>query len=326
MIIRAYNKNIIENKLNIDILISGFNLEERTSHIFKSVSCEEKFIFDYNLLNQKYSLVRCVDFPINKDPFENYKDLTANLINDIDAINFKDKVVLIDSTGFKQPLLFYFLKVIHDYCRPKQLFLGYTEPLEYNFANPIESQDSFALTESFHGLSAIPGFLRKSSPEKNKFLIVFMGFEGNRFARIHDDYNIKDVFAFIGFPPFKTGWHYHSIESNQNILRNTNVLKRLKRITANEPFSAYKELESIKEKYPDSELLIAPIGTKPHSIATCIFAIKHEDVRIVYDYPEGKLYRTRGVETSIIYNIYNLLYDKSSVSTLHIENILKATH
>lgn len=294
----------------IDICIIGCNSEERTKNLPSIWSNKFKgnsFIINYKLKEEQYSLKQISFSNLETYP-EDYFDITANLANEIGKIGLNDKVILIDITGLKQPVFFYLLKIIHQNFHPRKILIAYTEPLKYKRKG--NNKEEFNLTEDFLGIKALPGFIRPIDNSKEKVLVALIGFEGNRFSYVFQELtpDLRKTHAITGFPPFRPGWQYFSYSCNKNILEASKAFHNLHRATAFEPFSAYDILNSIKEQYPNGQLSIVPLGTKPHALGAVLFAIQNNDVRLIYDFPLiTNNFRTEGVGQAYIYDITNIL-------------------
>ncbi|PTX43587.1 hypothetical protein C8P64_2116 [Christiangramia gaetbulicola] len=296
---------------NIDILIVGSNSEFRSSHIplkFKENFTGKIYAVNYLIEEEGYQIEETT-IPIKKNLFDKkraYKSLNSDLLNDLKSLEIDNKSILLDSTSFKHPLLFYFIYLFKKYLNPKRFFITYTEPQEYDTISNDEINLKFNLTEKFCDVNSMPGFLRISDHNKNKLLVAIMGFEGNRFGKAFEDINpgTRKTYAFVGFPSFQPGWQYYVYLENRNTLESSKSHQFIYRSSANEPFGIYRLLNDIKKSQSEDEIWLAPLGTKPHSIGACMFAIDNEDVQIYYDFPShGKKIRTIGVGKSFIYNL-----------------------
>ena len=195
---------------------------------------------------------------------------------------------------------------------PLRLYITYTEPEEYLQQSLENVTKKFDLTEKFCAVNSLPGFLRIPDHNKERLLVVLMGFEGNRFSKAFEDVNpaSRKTYAIVGFPSFQPGWQYYVYAENQNVLEQSKANLMIKRVTANEPFGIYNVLDEIKRSNPTCELTIAPIGTKPHSLGVCMFALDHKDVQLYYDFPAfGEKKRTLGIGNSFLYNLTDFIND-----------------
>lgn len=234
-------------------------------------------------------------------------DITS-LYGELDSDSLNGKNILIDITGMDQPAMFFLLKCLREQKRAKRVFGVYTEPLKYK-TNPSQtSGDEFDLTEEFVAFRSLPGFLPAYDRRKGKQLLVFMGFEGRRFTKVFEEVNPEPncTHAVFGIPAFQPGWQYLTLGSNQAACELSHT--HLHRAEANNPFDAFDVATEISESYPHLQLVLAPIGTKPHALGAALYAARHNDAVLIYDFPiKQKLLRTLGVGKSSVYNLTELV-------------------
>lgn len=296
---------------NVDLVFMGNSSETRAQKVLsliEDIYIGSIFSINYDIEFEKYSLVQSTKkVPYRKENLRDLgKDLLIDFEKDLENIGIDDKVILIDITSLKHPLLFYFLLILKSKFKPRKLFVTYTEPEEYDQQKMENVTKKFDLTEKFCTVNSFPGFLRVSDHNKEKLLVALMGFEGNRFSKAFEDVNpsMRKTYAVVGFPSFQPGWQYYVYSENQNALEQSKAHLQIKRATANEPFNIYNILEEIKKNNTSFEIIVAPIGTKPHSLGVCMFAIDNQDVQIYYDFPSfGDKKRTTGVGSSFLYNL-----------------------
>jgi hypothetical protein len=310
----ALDKTFVES---IDLLFIGNSKELRAQKVpafLKENFKGRTFSINYDIEFEKYSLLEIQGAYTLRDEDLNSigKDLVSEFINDLKKIELDDKTILIDITSLKHPLLFYFILVLKKQFSPKKLFITYTEPEKYDKIKTDEIEDTFDLTERFCEVNSLPGYLRISDYTKERLLVASMGFEGARFNKAFGDINpaSRKTYSIVGFPSFHPNWQYYVYSKNKAALSVSKASKLLKRTTANEPFGIYNVLKSIYENNREFELVIAPLGTKPHSLGVTMFAVDHEDVMLYYDFPAyGKKIRTIGVGKSAVFNLTDFIND-----------------
>ena len=319
---RYYNLNSSGNNdfkslyESIDLFFVGNSNETRAKKVISLVNefyKKEILSINYDIENEKYLIENLSNSNIFREEnlVEKGKDLISNFICDLEKIGIEGKNILIDITSIKHPLLFYFLFVLKKNLKPKSLFITYTEPESYQQEKKEDyNSRRFDLTENFCEVKSLPGFARISDHNKERMLIALMGFEGNRFSSAFEDVNPSDrkTIAIVGFPSFQPSWQYYVYSQNQYALEQSKAYSSIKRATANEPFGVYNILEEIKNTNNNYELVIAPIGTKPHSLGACMFAIDNPETQIYYDFPSfGSKTRTIGIGNSFLYNLTDFI-------------------
>jgi len=301
---------------DIDLFFIGKSTEIRAE---KVMSLANEFYkgdilsINYDIEFEKYSINK-LPLP-DESAIENLeldgKDLVKDFGNDLEALEINGKNILIDITSLKHPFLFYFLLLLKRDFKPKRLFVTYTEPEKYMQEEKEDTNiKKFDLTEKFCAVNSLPGFARVSDHNKERILIALMGFEGNRFSKALEDVNPSErkTYAIVGFPSFQPSWQYYVYSQNQYALNQSKAFSSIKRSTANEPFGVYNILNEIKNQNKGFEVVVAPIGTKPHSLGACMFAIENEDIQIYYDFPSfGSKTRTIGIGNSFVYNLTDFI-------------------
>ncbi len=94
---------------------------------------------------------------------------------------------------------------------------------------------------------------------------------------------------------------------NRNQIKNTGCWQNLKYAEANSIVDIYMKLKQLSFDSRNPEMIIAPIGTKPHAIGAILYSIKHPDkVEIVYDNPKRSVNRTDGIGKILVCDITKL--------------------
>ena len=293
----------------IDVAIIGICKEDRSSHIPKLLigKVRRLITIEYDIEREKYEIYDLGKIvKAESDISDSGKDLLPNILDDLELLELDGKNVLIESTSLSHPILFYLIKVFKENFNLQKFFVTYCEPEKYvqNDDTPINRR--FDLTEKFCNRSSLPGFLRLSGQENERTLVTIMGFEGNRFSKTYEEVNpaAYKTYAIVGFPSYQPSWQYYVYSQNKGVLETSKAHGCLDRVTAYDPFGVYNALKRIVESENKNEIVVAPLGTKPHSIGSCMFAIDYEDIQLHYDYPFlGKKIRTEGIGNSYLYNL-----------------------
>jgi len=320
---RIYDAQVLDPVFfqSLDLFIFGTVTEEernqRVSELWGDKPKPPSYHLDYDLETEEYSLISTPlgSIPSKEQLQKNKRDITAYLRSHLLEIGARNKSILIDITGISQPAIFFILKLFYEDIPPARLFFAYTEPLRYRAKYLPPSEDVFELTERFVGLKALPGFIRRPAGKEKRIVALLIGFEGKRPKYVCNTLDTKsdDIRVILGFPGFRPGWQYLAYGSNQSMFEHFQAHRFLSLAAANNPFEAYNSLEDIRQNQIkqriDSELIVAPVGTKPHSVAAAIFALHNsKTTRLVYDFPvKAKRYRTEGYGTTWIYNLSELM-------------------
>ena len=185
----------------------------------------------------------------------------------------------------------------------------YIEPKSYKAHPSPASSSLFDLSSTYGGLSPLPGFARLGGAEdENKCLFVAMlGFEGNRPERLALQIEPPPtVIPVVGVPGFQIEYPAFTVASNRGLLKDYFAYSEIRFARASCPFSAFQVLLEIQKCYPNHYLYLAPVGTKPHSLGTILFAIINpETTEIMFDHPVTKAGGTKGLGVMHIYDFEN---------------------
>lgn len=189
------------------------------------------------------------------------------------------------------------------------IFALYVEPTRYNIQPDAGLIPVFSLSALLNDVKAIPGYLRAPQEELPSSLYALMGFEGGRFDRIREYYqNDESIRPVVPLPSYSAGWHLLSLKGNLGTLLGTKTAHAINRVTASNPFHA---LAFLQDRYGEMsqfrQMIVAPIGTKPHSLAVAVFAVQHPDVVVVYDHPVSRKDRSLGIGTIHGYDLRGLI-------------------
>jgi hypothetical protein len=214
--------------------------------------------------------------------------------------------VLIESTilGFVEVLL-----LLKWFARSDLMSVNiiYAEPSEYklrtNYMNDFGKHE-FDLSTHSEGFKAIPGFAKALTQSQKAILISSMGFERSRLGQLlslDDGAYIHSVLPIYGTPGFQAGWDKHSFFQNVETLSDKGIKPQF--VSANSPLDMLYMLQFIKDSYVDEEITLAPLGTKPLSIASAVFLINNPEVTLKYDHPKRKGRRSTGLGKIHLYAI-----------------------
>lgn len=218
--------------------------------------------------------------------------------------------ILVESTtlGFVEVLLIlrWFSK-----SNLKNVEIIYAEPDEYklrtNYMNDFGKHE-FDLSTHSGGFKAIPGFAKALTQSKKAVLIASVGFERSRIGQLlslDDGAYIESVIPIYGTPGFQAGWDKHSFFQNVEVLSDKGLKPQF--VSANSPIDMLFMLEYIVDSFGDEEITIAPLGTKPLSIASAIFLINNPNVTLKYDHPKKKSSRSKGLGKIHIYSVIKVV-------------------
>lgn len=180
----------------------------------------------------------------------------------------------------------------------KTVYVVYTEPAEYKLNEFRRIGFNKDLCESVEGVSPLPGLISLLPDDSPKLFVALLGFEGGRFSSLVQDYNpVKEkIMPIVGVPGYRMDYPYISFWGNHVQMTNSGCWKNVQFAEANSVVDAYMLLKKIAFDNRDQEMVVAPIGTKPHAIGAILYALKHPDkVELLYDNPKRSVHRTHGI-------------------------------
>ncbi len=174
----------------------------------------------------------------------------------------------------------------------------YCEPTDYT--QERLGGDSFALSNKIVGYRPIPNAVVDLSSDNVEAGVFFLGYEPERLERALEEYQMiasKELKVVFGVPAFKPGWELNSFIPHLTSLSDKSF--EIAYCSASDPSAAFELLEKTKKSLgAESQMFIAPIGTKPCGVAAALFAsLNQSQVGILYDHPDKKLKRSRGIGT-----------------------------
>lgn len=226
------------------------------------------------------------------------------------ALNYKANSIAIDATTLdfaEIALLLYAYTFPIE--KPRIGFL-YVEPEEYvrrTIDDPSVNGIAFDLTDNF-SVQAIPPFSPMLNNQDSAHLVAFLGFEGGRLLRVlnqDDGQYIRKTSVIFGIPPFQTSWDLEAFMANSRLLSNRELT--VKFCGANNPKAAYEILiktsKAINDYSECNRLIVSPFGTKPMAIGAALYCAIKRQPRVIFDHPQRKQGRTRGVHCTHWYEV-----------------------
>lgn len=290
------------------ILIRGAYIDERDEFIQqRTISSSNIIVLTYDTDSVKINISfrgspLIVSLQESDDPI-----ITCDKISEIGKQ--ANQLIILDITSLASELIFLLLKSFKEHSIDNVVAI-YVQPLEYIVKRDCNLIPNYILSDTRSLISSIPGFLVLPN-DLPSLLIAFLGFEGGRFNELREyvetDGN-TEIQPVMPIPSYSAGWHMRTLYSNLSTLKESETIQRMRRVISWDPFHALSMLEQTYLDFAEqSQIIVAPIGTKPHTLATAIFAIKHEDIRIMYDHPKMSVHRSEGVGTIRGYNLKGLI-------------------
>lgn len=314
------NQDYLCTKIYTDV--NDLTLEPNSIFLY-SISAEERSSYHVEYIKLKYSSIKFIEIEI----IENERDLIIekhshskiNLRSEYDIqtfiISHNITNIYIDATGLNTRVLASLLRnaVIINKKQKLEIFIVYVEPYSYNISKFKLEGVYNDLSEKIEGIDPLPGFANFIPYTDDIKLVALLGFEGGRFAYIKNTIQPPDdrIIPIIGVPGYRIEYPFVALSGNYVTLNETKSWNELLYISANSIVDSFTILKKILKETPEYlKLLIAPIGTKPHTIGALLFAIEFpKRVEIVYDNPKRKINRTDGTGQFVVCNVNLLLSD-----------------
>ena len=297
MISEEYSYQDIKDYLcdRIDLLITGeSNAEERNHYFLDEWKRIGKDVLTLRLEESGYVLCNYVR---KNSEDKQREELCVGLPRFLRSLNISNKNILVDLSGLSHVLIMFLTKQLLKYLSPQLLFAAYIRPQNYL----AESDDiGYQLSQRIGAVSAVPGFSKRESDKQT--LCAFLGFEGVRLKGVLETVNSFDrLIPIVAFPSGTPHWYNVTMLNSMNILqsegKNLSVYKCYSE-------SIFEAVDLLKKTIPtDENVVLAPLGTRPHSMACAIYACQNRSARIVYDFATENDHRAIGISDITIYHL-----------------------
>lgn len=221
-----------------------------------------------------------------------------------------DSILYVDVTGLNCRVIAPILKQAID--NNIELRVVYVEPETYKIEEFQKIGIHKDLCESVEGISPLPGMARIVPHHGSPIFVVLLGFEGGRFSQIIQDQSpdYQNICPVLGVPGYQINYPYISMWGNRYPLNITKSWQKMQYAEANSVVDIYLKLSQLGFDNRDSDMVVAPIGTKPHAVGAILYAICHPDkVEILYDNPIRTVHRTEGIGRVSMCNVTKLIND-----------------
>ncbi|AFM02258.1 hypothetical protein Desde_3995 [Desulfitobacterium dehalogenans ATCC 51507] len=302
MIREEYDFNDIAEYLydNIDLLIAGVpRAEERSSFFYNLWMERRKDILLLELLDNEriqYNYYTQTDLPRCGTI-----DLTIGTPKILNLCRVEQKNVILDLCSLDHVLIMFLTKQLITHTIPRTLFATYIRPHHYSKQSGTVG---YSLCDQILGVKSIPGFIRRES--NSQTLCSFIGFEGIRLKSILESvHDVKKLIPVVAFPSGEPQWYNVTMWNSMDILQSETPDLTIHKCFSESVFEAVNLMKSCIQA--DEKVVIAPLGTRPHSMACAIFACNHPNARIVYDYVVEREHRTEGITHIKVYHLSSFL-------------------
>lgn len=293
---RFDNTSILSNR-NLDFLFLAGGSDGRAYEVLKtyhqrSIKIGKVFLFDFSDRKQTFSAEEQKKYDEYKKFNFQIEEVSCQMSNPsahFSVFNKKYSSIIssnssigVDISCFTKPYFFSILKNLVVIYKIKEACIFYTEPMSYIFSKG--NYTSYQSTFGPLNVIEIPGYPGNGADDKKKKLIILLGFDGELSSYINQEIAPDETILINGFPGYLPKFKDISLISNEKLVSSDSV--KLHYSSANNPFLMFNVLEKIKNESLDSNLSVAPLGTKPMALGACIFAIHNPTTRIIYPLPQ----------------------------------------
>lgn len=310
---------LAEPLLTTELMRTDFHPDGRGSYIH-ALSSEARSQLDPNWLAGLTPAPQLVDVAENGNDTIAVVDPTGGIARDIDlrdqpalqaVLAALPQPIYIDFTGFTHRAWAPLVRAAVALQIP-QLILVYVEPGSYKRSATPSPGQIFDLSEIGAGIAPLPGFAslaRRTRPRPQCF-VPMLGFEGARLGLLLTEVEpaAEKVVPVLGLPGFRIEYPFMAYLGNREHFEGSYIHRKLRYAKANCPFDAFQILQRVLWDYPKDLIQVAPIGTKPHSLAAILFALaRPTQVELIYDNPRRKDKRTAGEARVCLYDVGTFL-------------------
>lgn len=218
--------------------------------------------------------------------------------------------VLLEATTLDLVEMLHLLRAAHA-RQLNRVDILYAEPGAYQRdAIPLDAPWSreYSLSDSLR-FEGVAGFATDLSVQTPKTLIAFLGYEGARLAQAVEQVGAMATWskhAVFGIPGYAPGWEMNALANNAGTLYGMKDVD-VKFCAAASVTGALGILEAIHSRRGGvGTTVVAPLGTKPHSIATALFLIQHcqfQQATLIWDHPQRTVGRSEQVRRWHLFRI-----------------------
>ena len=281
----------------VDLVITGLASEEDRSHFFFDKWCYTNkmiLILESVDLNDKIKAKLYRNGTVLRETTE---DLLGGIPRLLKEIDISKRVVLMDLSGLSNVVIMILTKQLLIDCVPKDFFAAYIRPITY-----CNSEDTIGvgLSCKVNSVGSVPGFVRRESD--NQILCAFVGFEGIRLTAVLETIQkVNRIIPIVAFPSGTLDWYNISMWNIMDVLQNETDNLTINKCLSESLFDAVNLLYELVE--PNEKVVLAPLGTRVHSMACAVYACKNNNARIVYDFVTEKKNRAVGIADIVVYHM-----------------------
>lgn len=255
---------------NIDLLIAGFPTkeEERSVYFSKLWESKKKDVLYLAMKNNDTVQIGEMVDGIVKPKFT--RDLCVGLPKLLNRIGVSNKNILLDMSSLDNVLIMFMTKQLLTKVTPNSLFASYIRPEKYKSES---GNVGYELCEKIGAVDAVPSFTKREA--ENQTLCAFLGFEGVRLKGVLEAvHGFDKLIPIVAFPSGAPQWYNVTMWNSMDVLQSEGKNLSVHKCYSESVFEAVNLLDNIIAQ--DETVVLAPLGTRPHSMACAIFACHHD--------------------------------------------------
>lgn len=218
------------------------------------------------------------------------------------------KNILVEATTLNCPEILYLLRAAKEEAVEKITFL-YLEPLSYRrtLKGRLADHRDFDLSDN-RRFEGVHGFMVDLNEVPKGQVVFFLGYEKARLGQALEQEEALHKWkkhAVFGIPAFEPAWEIDSIANNVQHLATFDY--EVQYAAASSVNAAYNLLNGLlQDDKTDSTIVVAPLGTKPHTIGAALFVVEHnayDRTALLYDHPQRSKGRTEDIKRWHFYEV-----------------------
>ncbi len=205
-------------------------------------------------------------------------------------LNSSTGLCLIDVTTLTHEQVLILIRMLAISNPAKNIKLVYTGAAEYSVnTEPNEKWLSKGVTD----IRAVLGFPGMMLASKKLHLIVLVGFEYERAEKLIERYEPALISLGLGYRDQSVSPEHYKVNAEfhdkvrkfaENLSTSITSVYKFE-FSCIDPLNAMADILSEVEKFPDYNVAVCPMNTKPSTIGAALAGLRKEDIQLVYAQP-----------------------------------------
>lgn len=277
-----YQHELNEIDNHYDILLSGYDGCERTTHIFELINAKVKYWLIFPQYNCKELPNNGINLISDKMDESGY---ILDIFSQIDNNHLDKSKICIDCTGILIPHLMFLLMHLQS-KNIRKFDVVYTAPSYY------QKEENTIFSEIISAPRSIAGYEMNCKVNEPEYLIMFAGFNNDLIKSVAlSKENSEEKHIIIGFPPLEADMYQQNLlqlHKSKEIIGEKGITYY--KISSFDPFVAAERLEKIVKQIEEMHrgnigaINISPLATKISAVATALVFMYNttSSLRVIY--------------------------------------------